>query len=69
MDQLLLIAGLVVLLVILYALYQRQRERDEANRINRAGDDPAAIMGELDEMIKEDKASEEFWRRQGGRKL
>lgn len=65
-NDILLIGG-VVLLVAAFLLAQRQRERAMLRAMDRAGEDPEAIIAVLDEAVAENKETEEFWRHQNPR--
>lgn len=62
-DLLVIIAG-VVLLVVAYVLYNRQRERVLEDRLRRAGRDASAAIGVMDQAIKDERARAEIWKKQ-----
>lgn len=64
MWDIVLLAGGIALLGLAWTLAQRRREREVMDRLERAGRDPAAVLGELDAAIREDRKREEFWKRQ-----
>ena len=64
MSVLLYMVGLLVLLYVLLAVSQKQRDRQLLDDLKRAGSDPDLASAEMDRHIEMERRRAEEWKRQ-----